>query len=223
MTKEHKISIIIGALFFISTASFLIGDQLIASVIGQAEYLKNSSPNKGQIVLGAILQFINNFAVIGIGLMFLPILRKHNSNIAFLYMITRVVEGTLLFVSAISILSIIPLSEQYLKAAKTDIPYFETFGLLLKHAKYKAFQLAMIVFGFGSFFLCYLLYKTKLIPRVLSILGFIGYALLLVKILSEILGLGTGLEVLYLPGTLFELFMPLWIMIKGFNISASTE
>jgi len=223
MTTERKTAIIIGALFLISTTSFLIGDQLIASVIGNAEYLKNSHPNKGQIALGAILQFVNNIALIGIGLMFLPILRKYNSNLAFVYLITRVVEGTLLFVSAISILSIIPLSEQYLKAAKADVAHFETFGVLLKYGWYKAFQLAMIVLSFGSFFLCYLLYKTKLVPRVFSIVGFIGYAALLAKILSEILGLSAGLEILYLPGTLFELLMPLWIMVKGFNISANTS
>lgn len=48
-------------------------------------------------------------------------------------------------------------------------------------------------------------------------MGFIGYALLLIKMLSEILGYkGLG-EILYLPVALCEILIPLWLIIKGFN------
>ena len=223
MTKERKISIIIGSLFLISTTSFLFGDRFVAEVLRNPEYLKNTYPNTQKVALGTILQFINNMAVIGIGLMFLPILRRYNPNAAFGYLITRIVEATLLFVSAICILAIIPLSKQYLQAAAGDLTHFETFGLLLKHMKYKGFQIAMVALGFGSFFLCYVLYQTKLVPRFFSILGFIGYTALLVKVFAELLGYQVGGSILYIPGALFEFLMPLWLLIKGFNASAITS
>lgn len=222
MTKERKISIIIGSLFLISTISFLFGDRFVAEVLRNPEYLKNTYPNTQEVALGTILQFINNMAVIGIGLMFLPILRRYHPNAAFGYLITRIVEATLLFVSAICILAIIPLSKQYLQTTG-DLTHFETFGLLLKHMKYKGFQIAMVALGFGSFFLCYVLYKTKLVPRFFSILGFIGYTALVAKVFAELLGYSVGGSILYIPGALFEFLMPLWLLIKGFNISAITS
>lgn len=82
----------------------------------------------------------------------------------------------------------------------------------------------MIVLGIGSLFLCYLLYKSKLVPGFLSIWGFIGYTLLLLSAILDICGVidttnGLG-AVLYAPGGLWELIVfPLWLFIKGFNIS----
>jgi Domain of unknown function (DUF4386) len=81
-----------------------------------------------------------------------------------------------------------------------------------------AFQVAMIALGLGSMPFCYLLYKTKLIPRYISVLGLIGYATLLTAALLEVFGYSTGL-VLYLPGALFEIVFPVWLIVKGFNLS----
>jgi len=187
------------------------------------EYLKNTYPNSRQIAFGTILQLVNDIAVVSIGVLFFPILAKHNKTIAFAYLSSRIIEGVLLLVSSVSLLSIIPLSDEYLKNAQVDVYTFETFGLLLKEARYKAFQFAMITLSLGSLFLCYLLYKTKLIPRILSILGVIGYSLLLIKMISEILDYSFGGEILYLPGALFEIFMPLWLIIKGFTVLSSTS
>lgn len=217
MNSDKKTARSIGVLFIISTSTFLLGDELIGSVIFTPEYLENAFPNKSQIALGAILQMINDFAVVGIGILFYSVLKRYNRNIALAYTSSRIIEGVLLLVSSISLLSIIPLSEEYLKVTTTDISYFYTLGKLLKTGRFIAFQLAMINLSLGSLFLCYLLYRRKLIPRSLSILGFIGYALLLTKMLSEIFGYrGLG-EILYLPVALCEILIPLWLIVKGFN------
>ncbi len=221
MKTERKNAAIIGSLFLMSTATFLIGDELIGSIVYTPEYLKNSYPNVNRIAFGSILQLINDIAVVSIGVMFLPILKKYNQNIAFAYMGSRIIEGALLLVSAVSLLSIIPLSEEYLKAVNRDVSYFDTLGVLLKGGRYVAFQLAMISLSIGSLFLCYLLYKVTLIPRIITILGFIGYGLLMGKMVSEILGFEIGGETLYLPGALFEILMPFWLITKGFNVSTN--
>ena len=82
----------------------------------------------------------------------------------------------------------------------------------------------MIILGFGSLFLCYSLYVSRLVPRFLSIWGGIGYGLLLLSLVLDICGVidttnGLG-SILYVPGGLWELIVfPLWLFIKGFNIS----
>ncbi len=220
MNTERKTTIIIGALFLITTLTFLIGDEFIRSIVFTSEYLKNSFPNKNKIAFGTVLQLVNNVGVVAIGIMFLPTLIRYNKKIAFAYMSSRVIESVLLFVSSICILSIIPLSEEYSKTV-TDVSYYETLGVLIKSIYSSAFQMAMISLGIGSLLLCYLLYISKLIPRAISVLGFIGYTSLLIKMLLELLGVPLGNELLYI-GALFELIMPLWLLAKGFDTTKST-
>ncbi|MTI23166.1 DUF4386 domain-containing protein [Fulvivirga sp. RKSG066] len=221
MNKERKTAVVIGSLFLLSTTTFLIGDEIIAEIVYTSDYLKESYPNSNKIGLGAILQLVNDISVVSIGIMFFPILAKYSHKVALAYLGSRITEGVLLLISAVSLLSIIPLSEEYVKAAGVDEPYFETFGVLLKMARYSAFQLAMISLSIGSLFLCYLLYKYKLIPRIITIVGITGYGLLLFKMVSEILGCNLGGETLYIPGALYEIIMPLWLFFKGFNVPAN--
>ena len=82
----------------------------------------------------------------------------------------------------------------------------------------------MVVLGFGSLFLCYALYVSQLIPRFLALWGGIGYLLLFLSAILNICGVidttkGLG-ALMYIPGGLWELIVfPLWLFIKGFNVS----
>ncbi|QYR19298.1 DUF4386 domain-containing protein [Paenibacillus sp. sptzw28] len=79
--------------------------------------------------------------------------------------------------------------------------------------------MAMIVLGLYSLLFCYLLYRSRLIPRLISVFGLIGYASLLTSALLELFGYSPGM-LLFLPGALFEILMPVWLIVKGFNSPA---
>jgi hypothetical protein len=72
----------------------------------------------------------------------------------------------------------------------------------------------MIILGLGSLPFCYLLYQSRAIPRWLSVVGFIGYAALLAWGALEVSGYSVGYT-LFIPGALFEILFPLWIIVKG--------
>jgi hypothetical protein len=71
----------------------------------------------------------------------------------------------------------------------------------------------------GCVFLCWLLLRTRLIPRPLVILGLIGYPILAAGTIAELFGIHIGL-LLTIPGGLFELALAFWLLIKGFNPQA---
>ena len=87
-----------------------------------------------------------------------------------------------------------------------------------------AFQIAMIALGAGSLLLCYVLYKFRLVPRALSVLGFVGYIAIFAYGLLEIFAQNIGFigSVLFAPGAIFEIAFPLWLIVKGFNEPAGT-
>ena len=196
MTTNRRIAIAVGVLFFAATISYGVGNALIASALEAPDGLLN--PNNTQIGIGVLLEFINSAAVIGIGVLLFPVLRRYSEGMALGYAGPRIIESVLLLVGALSALLLLTLRWHDL-----------------------TFQIAMIALGAGSLLLCYILYTAKLVPRAISVLGFVGYIALFVYGLSEILGLNIGL-VLFIPGGIFEIVFPLWLIVKGFNEPAVT-
>ena len=88
-----------------------------------------------------------------------------------------------------------------------------------------SYQIGEMTLGVGATFLCLLLFKTGLVPRWLAVSGLIGYPCLVAGTVAELFGLHIGLY-LTLPGFFFELGLPVWLLIKGFqkaSYSARTE
>ncbi|WP_244937229.1 DUF4386 domain-containing protein [Paenibacillus alginolyticus] len=216
MNSNKKTARIAGVLFLAATAAYILGNGLIESILNVPDYLLHVYPNKTKVIVGMLLELINSAAVVGIAITLFPILKKHNETIALGYVAFRVIEAIILIVGALSPLLLISLSKQYIEAGAPDASYFQTIGMLAINGKFLTFQLSMIVLGLYSLFFCYLLFKTKLIPRLISVFGLIGYASLLTSALLEIFGYSPGM-VLFLPGALFEIIFPIWLIVKGFK------
>ena len=82
--------------------------------------------------------------------------------------------------------------------------------------------------GLGGIIFTYLLFVSRLVPRAVALLGLVGYVSLTIGVPLDLLGVldmgqGAGL-LLVVPGGLFELvFLPVWLITKGFNAPSSSE
>jgi hypothetical protein len=220
MDSNRKTAIIVGVLFITATVAYSIGVIFLDPILGGSDYLTKASENENQVVLGAFLVLIDAVAVAGIGILIYPILKKHNEALALGYAGARIVEGVLFIVNVITILILLTLSQEFVKAGAPDASYYQTLGTLLLAAGDWAF-----LFGFGLAFtlsaliLNFLLYQSKLIPRWLSGWGFVGAALLWVYYLLQSFSINQ-VEILFLPIAVQEMVFAIWLMVKGFNPSA---
>ncbi len=215
---NRKTARIIGVLFLAATATYMAGTGLIDTVLRTPDYLLHVYPNRIQVIVGVLLQFVNCTAVASIGVLLFPIVKKHSEPVALGYLVTRILECTFLAVGGIGTLALVALSQETLQAGASDAAYSLPLGNLLVTGSHMAYLVGMGVLGLGSLPLCYVLYRSRLIPRSLALLGLIGYAALLIGSLLEIFGFDLNL-VHYLPGGLFELILPIWLIGKGFNSS----
>jgi len=220
MKTYKKNAVIIGALFIFTMLAGMIDAYFVAPE------LKNPIISilqiDSKILLGVFSVLIMAIGIVFIAIAFFPVIKEHSESIALTYLILRAVECFLLIVGSICYLYIIALGKEYIN--KTDISnYLIAFSLAVK-IKYYSYLIAMIVLGIGSLFLSYSLYKSRLVPRFISIWGGLGYILLLLSAVFDICGLidttsGLGV-ILYVPGGLWEMIVfPLWLFIKGFNIT----
>jgi hypothetical protein len=70
--------------------------------------------------------------------------------------------------------------------------------------------------------LCATLYRAMLIPRPLAVWGLVGYAILFCGMVSEAMGSGLGLASA-IPGGLWEAFIGVWLIVKGFSHPVAAE
>jgi hypothetical protein len=113
----------------------------------------------------------------------------------------------------------IPLGSEYLKTAAGGASYLQALSAVTVQGSQYAYAIGMSALGVSGLMLCYTLYRSKLVPRFFAIWGLVGYAVIFVGMLSEIMGSGLGL-ISSLPGGLWEVFMGMWLIAKGFNSSA---
>ena len=199
MKVRRMQGIAIGILFLSATATYLSGSELIASAL-------TDSVNASQLKLGAFLEFINSAVVVAIAALLYPILEKYGKGVMLGYVSSRIVEAILLL--AATACAMLPLVAPGLP---TDM--LEAFMGL----RAVLFQLAMISLGMGSVFLCWTLYTSRLLPRLLSVLGIIGYIGLFLSGWLELFNPSPLSMAFYIPGALFEIAFPIWLFSKGFQ------
>jgi Domain of unknown function (DUF4386) len=210
---------IVGALFLINTVTYTLGDGLEKSVLNAPDYLLNVYPNSTQMVIGVLLQYVAAAGNVVIGVLLFSILKKYSETIALGYVVTRIFDGAGLAVSGIATLSLITLSQQTIQVGTQSASYALTLGDLLVAGSHTAYLVTMVALGLGAMPFCYLLYRSRFIPRSMSVLGLIGYAALLTGSSLELFGLDLYM-IHYVPGGLFELIFPIWLIVKGFDSSA---
>lgn len=210
-----------GVLFLVSTAAYMIGSGLLNPVLERSEAFGSVAGDRTSLIAGTLLELINAAAVVGIAMLLYPILKKHHEAFALGYFGSRLIESAILIVSLVVPVVLLAFSEQDAAAAAADRSVYQEIANFAVEAYDMLFQLAMIVLGVGSLLFCYILYRTRLVPRFLPAVGFIGYAGLLTSSCLALAGRDMG-TALFIPGAVFEIALPLWLIFKGVNPRTAT-
>ena len=223
MNTHRKTAIIVGVLFIIATVASLLSTSFTDSILGAPDLIIKISANQNRVIVGVLFQFIAAATSAGIAISLYPILRKYNEALALGSVGFRLIEAVFYTVAALGLLSLLSLSQEYVKAGGPPNPYFQTLGTLMLAARNWAnFVFGVLSFCLGALMYYYVFYQSKLIPRWLSGWGVIGIAMLLSMALLIMFGKepsGTTL-LLALPIALQEMVLAVWLIVKGFNPSA---
>ncbi|MCP4359904.1 MAG: DUF4386 domain-containing protein [Chloroflexi bacterium] len=221
--NTHKTAVRTFGIFFIITfLAYGIGSGMIESIITAPDFLSNVYANQMQIAVGVILMaIVHTFLNIGLPIIMLPILEPHNKRLAYGYLSAAIAATTILAVGTLFLLLLIPLSDAYVNAGATISSHFETMGILLKQGSFYAYHMGMALWAIGGLLFVSVLYKSKLIPRPLSLLGIVGYIVLVSGSILELIGHNGIVEIVsVIPGGLFEIGLSIWLIVKGFSSSA---
>ena len=223
--SQRRAEIVIATLFFVTGIVSILAVIVLNPILNASNYLATVFPNKGAVEWGSLLWSINNIGIVFIAVFAFPLLRKLDEALAAGYLASRIVEGTLMMVGIVATSLLIPLSQEFLKAGAPQGSWFLSFGDVLKQASYLGLtEIELVLLGLGGLIFTYLLFRFRLVPRPISVLGLIAYALVFVVSIAGWFGLvdasaGGPATFLALPVAAFEIIvLPVWLFFKGFKM-----
>ena len=194
---------------------------LYSAVLNDPKYIVGPGTDTA-VVIGGVLEMIVALAGIGTAVALYPVLKRaERSGRVGLRRASRVLEASTMFADVVCLLAIVTLR-------RTGVgPEALLTGKLLV-TLYGLFRLGQnLMPAINDLLLGSLLYQSRLVPRVLPVLGFIGAPLLIANTIVFMLGITSGPIYLLtgigvLPIALFEFSLGVWLTVKGFNPSPLT-
>ncbi len=225
MNTYRKNTIIAGALFLVCSAAAILSFPFFGPILEGTDYLSKLYVSKNMVMTGALIEFFQATAAIGIAIALYPILKKCNGALALGAVSFRIIECVFVLIGTLSLLTLLTLSQEFIAAGAPVASTFQTLGMLLQTVQYWSGNLlSALAFGLGALMYYIVLYQSKLIPRWLSGWGILG---IIMGLAATVLGSFThdfSVEsvntLLNIPIGLQEMVFALWLIVKGFNSSA---
>ncbi|GHO70163.1 hypothetical protein KSC_090550 [Ktedonobacter sp. SOSP1-52] len=228
--NQRRAEIVIAALFLVTAITSGAGAFMLDPLLNAPDYLAWVFPTRGAVVLDSLLWSINNIGIVFIAVFAFPLFRKLDEVLAVGYLACRIIEGTIMMVGIVATLLLIPLSQEFLKAGAPQGSWFLTLGDVLKQAKFLGLtQVSLPMLGLGGLLFTWMLFRFRLVPRFISVVGLIGYAVVLFGSVAGWFGLidvapgGNG-TIFALPVATFEIILlPFWLLFRGFKTPEAPE
>jgi hypothetical protein len=214
----RKTALVGGILYLLTFVS--IPTLAIYGSVKSANYILGAGPDTSAII-GGILEIIVALAGIGTAVVLYPVLRKQNESAALGLVAARILESGTIFVGVAFLLSIVTLRQA---GAGAD-------ALATSHALVALYDR---IFLLGQSFmpaicdllLGFLLYKSRLVPRGLSLIGIVGGPVLFVGYFAVLFGVieqhAPLVGLFAIPVALFEFSLGIYLVVKGFKPSPVT-
>ena len=213
MTSTRKISLTAGVFYLLTFVSIPI--LYLYGPVREVGYILGPGPDT-RVFVGAVLEIIVALAGIGTAVALFPVVKRQNEGVALGFVATRTLEAGGIFASVFVLLAIVTLRQAgagagALATGQTLVGLHDwTFTLS------QSFIPAVNALLIGS-----LLYQSRLVPRVLPVLGFIGAALLVTSTMATLFGAneyGSAMSgILAIPIAVWEFSLGVYLVVKGFR------
>jgi hypothetical protein len=224
MSSTRKTALVAGIFYlftFVSIPTLGIYDKLKTD----QNFVTMAGSSTG-VLWGCVLEIVVALAGIGTAVTLYPVVKRQNESMALGFAATRTLEAAMIFLGVVSLYSLVTLRNDFATAG-------DQAGLVATGESLVGIYKGTFVVGqtlmpaMNAFLLGTLLYQSRLVPRILPVLGLIGAPLLTVSTLAIVLGhneMGSPWSALStLPIAVWELGLGLWLTFKGFKPSPITE
>ena len=225
MSSTRKTALVAGVFYLITFIS-IPTLALYAPVKNHRDWILSSGGHTG-VLVGGFLEVIVALACIGTAVTLYPVVKRQNEGVALGFVAARILEASMIFAGVVSLLSLVTLRQDLGGAAGADAASLVTTGASHVAVYNWTFLLGQSLMpGINALLLGSLMYRSRLVPRLIPVLGLIGAPLLITAVFATLLG-GIGQTSSWavfaaLPVAAWELSLGVWLVVKGFRPSPIT-
>ena len=225
MSSTRKTALVAG-IFYLITFISIPTLALYGPVKNHRDWILSSGGHTG-VLVGGFLEVIVALACIGTAVTLYPVVKRQNEGVAFGFVAARVLEASMIFAGVVSLLSLVTLRQDLGGPAGAGAASLVTTGASHVAIYNWTFLLGQTLMpGINALLLGSLMYRSRLVPRVIPVMGLIGAPLLIAAVFATLFWQHsslTGLATLpVIPVAAWELSLGVWLVIKGFKPSPIT-
>jgi hypothetical protein len=217
---------IAAAIFFIvAAAAAIAGLSLYGPVLNDPGYVADAARTDTRVLLGAFFEVLTVISVIGTGVALYPVIRRESEGLATGYLAGRVFEGAMIAVGLISLLAVATLRQD--AAAEGGASLIMT-GKALVAVHDATFLLGPgLAIGINTLLLASVMYRSRLVPRAIAVIGLVGGPLVFASSTAVLLGAyeqvsGPAL-LAAIPVFAWEMSLAVRLLVKGFDRSPARD
>ncbi len=222
----RKTALVAGVFYLMTFLASIPALGLLDPVLHHTNFVLGAG-SENPVLWGALLDVINAFAGIGTAVALFPVMKRWSESFALGFVTSRVLEAATIVAGVVSVLAVVTLRQDLAGATGADAGFLVTIGRSLVAVRDWTFLLGPgLMPVVSAVLLGTLMYRSRLVPRVIPVMGLIGAPLLLASTTATLFGIFGQTSpiaiVLGLPLALWELSLGFWLTFKGFKPSPIT-
>ena len=227
MDALRKTALVAGVLYLITFISSIPAVVLLDPVLNNTHYIVSAGADT-RVLWGCLLDLINAIAAIGTAVALFPVVKRENEGVALGFVTARIFEAAIIVIGIVSLLAVVTLRQDLAGGAATDRGSLIAIGRSLVAVRDWTFLLGpSLIPGFSALLLGYLLYRSRLVPRVIPMMGLVGGPLLIASVTLSLFRGNDPITIVAaiatIPIFLWELSLGVWLTFKGFLPAPITE
>jgi hypothetical protein len=222
MSNSRTNARVTGILFILGTATGMAAAALSGPILQTADLLAAAAAHRGQLLLSALFVMFMGLSCAGIGMSLYPVIKRRGEGLAAGVLGFRVIEGAFQIASAVGFVALLALGEGFVKAGSPASSFFlPAAAVVMTVTDFLGNGAYLFPWSAAAFIYYGVFYRTRLLPRWLSLWGFAGLGLMLAAAFAGIFGLlgsMTAVQILLnLPIMLQELVLAVWLIVRGYR------
>src|SRR6266566_248416 len=225
MDSLRKTALVAGVFYLLTFVS--IPTLFLYAPVHDPKYIVGPGPDT-VVIFGGILEVIVALACIGTAVTLYPVVKRQNEGVALGFVAARVLEASMIFAGVVSLLSLVTLRHDLGGAAGANAAALVTTGA--SHAAVYNWTVLLgqsLMPGINALLLGSLMYRSRLVPRIIPIVGLIGAPLLLAAVIATLFSGDIGhvsafRAIATFPVAAWEFSLGVWLVVKGFRPSPIT-
>ncbi|HEU4681649.1 MAG TPA: DUF4386 domain-containing protein [Gemmatimonadales bacterium] len=219
MDSLRKTALTAGVIYLITFIS-IPTIALYGPVRNDPNYIVGPGPDT-PVIFGGVLEIIVALACIGTAVVLYPVVKRQNEAVAMGFIGARVLEAAAIFAGVVSILSVVTLRQ-----AGAGPDALVTGQALVALHNWTTLLGQGFLPAVNALLLGCLLYRSRLVPRIIPLVGLLGAPLLVVSDIATLFGLKEPVSALSalaaLPMAVWEFSLGVYLIVKGFKPSPIT-